>query len=82
MGSDALSLKNIPYGLGGGPSRTSRVGNLVTETAELAYKSVGTTSSLSGTQAVLNAIEGLSCVSQDGQHDCSFIPESSGRTTF
>ncbi len=58
------------------------MGNLVRETAELAYKSVGTTSSLPGSQAVLTAIDGLSCVSQDGQHDCSFIHESSGRNTF
>ncbi len=38
--------RRIPYGLGGGPSRMSSAGNLVRETAELAYKSVGTTSSL------------------------------------
>ncbi len=71
---------HIPDGLGGGggPSRMSSVGNLVRET----YKSVGTTSILPGSQAILTTIEGLSCVSQDGQHNCSFIPESSGRTRF
>ncbi len=44
--SQEYNDRRIPYGLGGDPSRMSSAGNLVRETAELAYKSVGTTSSL------------------------------------
>ncbi len=57
-------------------------GSLVRGAAELAHKSFGTTSSLPGSQTVLTAVDGLSCVNQKGQHDGSFLPESSRRITF
>ncbi len=73
---------HVPDGLGGGPSRTPSPWSLVRGTSELAHKSFGTTGSLPGSQTVLTAVDGLSCVSQDGQHDRSFFPESSRRITF
>ncbi len=86
-GGGCLHCKTITMamsltGWGGGPSRTPSPWSLVRGTSELAHKSFGTTGSLPGSQTVLTAVDGLSCVSQDGQHDRSFLPESSRRITF
>ncbi len=72
----------FPDGLGGSRSRMPSSGSLVRRAAELAYKLFGTTGSLPGSQTVLTAVGGLSCVNQYGQHDGSFLPEPSRRITF
>ncbi len=72
----------FPDGLGGSRSRMPSSGSLVRRAAELTYKLFGTTGSLPGSQTVLTAVGGLSCVNQYGQNDGSFLPEPSRRITF